>query len=383
MDGHTESSSIEITRSPAGQTRFSRSYTIDEQPVGRSTVLEQYKACLVGPAAPLHLFGLGSEHPDKTRYSPDQILSLLPPEAASLQVVDFLRRALIQDRMDWKTASTGLRTVIRVVELLADQSAQPSLFPLLMDEPAAVLDSSMARDVWSILELIGQQRQVIVAARVPPAHASGRTILLPSRDSSNCGVVGFAYRLGGHLRQQKPPSSRPPSFSFSVGDRYQGEETRRLEFKEVKGGRAVGSICKLVDQYVVAFLNSADILGTILWGVRDEDRRVVGVHLPSEQRDNLRKRITDKLHNITPTIPPTAYRLELLPVWDRESPKKDLFIVSVTVPRADNILLYSTGGQEIYVKTDAGKKHLSALEIQHEVLSRAGYTIQTRVVQEE
>jgi predicted HTH transcriptional regulator len=52
------------------------------------------------------------------------------------------------------------------------------------------------------------------------------------------------------------------------------EESLTCELKEVKT-RPVQAIGKIVDRYVVAFLNAAG--GSIYWGIRDADRVVTGV----------------------------------------------------------------------------------------------------------
>ncbi len=53
------------------------------------------------------------------------------------------------------------------------------------------------------------------------------------------------------------------------------EETRFFEFKEIKGANPVNSIKNTCDEYVVSFLNSNG--GSVFWGIRDNDRIVVGV----------------------------------------------------------------------------------------------------------
>ena len=47
-------------------------------------------------------------------------------------------------------------------------------------------------------------------------------------------------------------------------------------------------------------------------------------------------------------------------------------ICTYCAPQVRRTLLFSTGSQEIYVKTDAEKRKLSALEIQQELLRRVG-----------
>ena len=137
------------------------------------------------------------------------------------------------------------------------------------------------------------------------------------------------------------------------------EETRYHEFKEVKGLNPVRSIRKIVDEYVVAFLNREG--GRIYWGIRDEDRVVVGVQLNFRQRDEVRRAITDQICRIQPALAPSAYQINFHEVHRDGQALPDLFVVEVVVPRTQTNLLYFTGANEVFVKTDAGKKRLSGL----------------------
>jgi len=146
------------------------------------------------------------------------------------------------------------------------------------------------------------------------------------------------------------------------------EETRYHEFKEIKGLNPVRAIRKIVDEYVVAFLNREG--GRIYWGIRDEDRVVVGVHLNFRQRDEVRRAITDQICRIQPALAPSAYQINFHEVFKDGQPVLDLFVIEVVVPRSQTNLLYFTGANEVFVKTDAGKKRLSGLELQDEIVRR-------------
>jgi hypothetical protein len=123
------------------------------------------------------------------------------------------------------------------------------------------------------------------------------------------------------------------------------EETLHCEFKEVKGRNPVKAIANVVDEYVVAYLNSDG--GSIYWGIRDSDRVVAGVPLSFKQRDELRKVITNKLTNIQPPISPTAYHVHLHKVYEsatNDEPISDLSLVEVVAPPVFTNDLYFTGG---------------------------------------
>jgi hypothetical protein len=160
-------------------------------------------------------------------------------------------------------------------------------------------------------------------------------------------------------------------YTFILNRPVDVEETRHYEFKEVKGGKPLDAIKNRCDEYVVAFLNSDG--GRILWGIRDSDRYVVGVTLSSAERDALRRIVTNQLHQIKPPISPTAYQINLYPVYEDESCEEeveDKYVVEVVAPRVFGNDLYSTGSGQVFVKTDSGKKLLSFQEVQDEIRRR-------------
>src|ERR1700728_1627503 len=119
--------------------------------------------------------------------------------------------------------------------------------------------------------------------------------------------------------------------TYEFGKTLLLEESRGIEFKEVRGNNPVNSIVNTADEYAVAFLNAEG--GRILWGVRDSDGIVVGIPLDRQQRDRLRKSITDKLHSIQPPIDPTQFELNLHPVRFTETPGS-LYVAELIVPAA-------------------------------------------------
>lgn len=161
------------------------------------------------------------------------------------------------------------------------------------------------------------------------------------------------------------------SYTFVIDRPVEIEETRYYEFKQIKGGKPLDTIKNTCDEYVVAFLNSAG--GRIFWGIRDSDRHAVGVTLLSGERDALRKTVTNQLHQIKPPISPTAYQINLYPVYEDETCEKevaDRYIVEIVAPPVFGNDLYSTGSGQVFVKTDSGKKLLSFQEVQDEIRRR-------------
>lgn len=159
---------------------------------------------------------------------------------------------------------------------------------------------------------------------------------------------------------------------FSLGTPVDLEEMHNCEFKEIKGNNPTGSISSLVDEYVVAWLNSMKSGGKIYWGIRNDDRIVVGINVDYRTRDEIRRVVTDKLMQINPKIPPSSYSIEFFQVLDDKSlPIQDLYVLEVSVPQpSSEVMLYATGKNEVFIKTDSGKKKLDVFELQAETIKR-------------
>jgi hypothetical protein len=144
-----------------------------------------------------------------------------------------------------------------------------------------------------------------------------------SQEFSQLGPTKFVIGDAGSLTQftVKPSEFRRVAVAieemFSIGHSefilnrpVLIEETRHFEFKEVRStAGAVDSIVNASDNYAVAFLNGEG--GRVYWGIRNEDRVVVGVRLNYAERDKVRRDVTSKLNQIEPRVDPSRYRLEL------------------------------------------------------------------------
>jgi hypothetical protein len=160
-------------------------------------------------------------------------------------------------------------------------------------------------------------------------------------------------------------SDSVPRFVF--GEPLKIEETREYEFKEVTSIKPYDAIANTADEYAVAFLNSEG--GRIFWGVRDRDRVVVGVQLDGQDRDRLRRTVTNKLGAIRPAIDPTLYRLDIHPV-SHPSGGKDLFVVELVIPQVRNTQPYFTCGNESFIRLDGVKRKLAGPELTEWIIRR-------------
>jgi len=158
---------------------------------------------------------------------------------------------------------------------------------------------------------------------------------------------------------------------YMQGDTVSLEENIETEFKEVKGNNPTSSILSLVDQYVVAFLNVLPKkIGRILWGITDS-RSIVGVKLTYDDRDKLRREISNKLSQINPHVPHQNYKIKNHNIYNSIYEKiEGLFIVEVIVIPTDSQFFYATAKDEVYMKTDGGKKKMKMQELQIEIRDR-------------
>lgn len=270
--------------------------------------------------------------------------------------------------LEGSAGSGGQRSLLELLwQFTIFQRAQFKL-PLILDDFSWRWPQELLPFVHQLLEVIARESQVIV--------------LDPHGRSVECGTAQVISAPGGHTSlagynplygTRRPNLRRSPQSKWVRGAKFHKQESRVCEFKEVKGGNPLGAIKGVVDQYAVAFLNAGvSQEGAIFWGIRDEDRTIVGVQLRQKECDELRRVVTERLHQIVPPIAPTAYRIELHPVSEGAVVINDLYVVEVRIPSVRRTLLFSTGGQDVYVKTDAGKRRLSALEIQQELIRRLG-----------
>jgi serine/threonine protein kinase len=162
--------------------------------------------------------------------------------------------------------------------------------------------------------------------------------------------------------------SSEPVEEYRLNQPVSLEETRTCEFKEVKASDPTLAIKRIIEEYVVAYLNSEG--GRIFWGIRDEDRTVVGVKATYRQRDLIRRLIIDKMTHIQPAVAPTAYRVNFHEVLDGDQLMPDLYVIEVIVPKPLTNFLYFTSDNRVFVKTDSGKKQLTGPEIQDEIIWR-------------
>ena len=156
--------------------------------------------------------------------------------------------------------------------------------------------------------------------------------------------------------------TEPTQIRFVQGLPVPFEETLFYEFKEITGGNPANRITKDSDEYAVAFLNREG--GRIFWGVRDSDRITIGVTLNEQQRDDVRRIVSEKLGSIDPPISVGGWHLKFHNVYDFQGEAiENLWVIELVVlPPQERDVFYTNSGK-LFVKTDGGKQKLQKAEI--------------------
>ncbi|WP_366289929.1 AAA family ATPase [Paenibacillus sp. AN1007] len=251
---------------------------------------------------------------------------------------------------------------------------------ILIDEFGGDLDSNSFSILMSLLDSISRKIQVIIVMSSYHVHSlklEKKSIeLLHVTNPSDRNKCGFKYDfldsiLSTRIQSSDSPITKNKIVQYVMNSKIKLEENIDMEFKEVKGINSIDSILSTVDQYVVAYLNiKRNIIGKVLWGISD-DRTVMGVKLAYSERDKLRRDVVNKLSQISPPVPSQVYSILLVEVYDEDMKVlEDKYIVEVTVYPYSSEYFFSTGKDEVYIKTDGGKRKLKTHEIQIELKSR-------------
>ena len=303
----------------------------------------------------------------------------LPRELPELKEIENVLPDTLRRRADWvrlresgafsASASQGQHSIAVLVAQLAARLRAQVKIPLVLDDwnsrwwdtPTESLARALLDEILLVSQVIVLSPDASMFGSVPHHATLWDHVVKP--------IAWFDY---GYL-ERRPNLQRRPTTDWVLGSKLRVQESRTCEYKEVKGTHALESIKSTVDQYVVAFMNAGVTQeGAIFWGVRDEDHVVTGVQLTLKQCDELKRVVTERLHQIVPPIAPTAYRIELHAVTEGSRTVPDTYVVEVRIPSVRRTLLFATGRQEVHVKTDAGKRKLTVVELQQELIKRLG-----------
>jgi AAA15 family ATPase/GTPase len=283
-------------------------------------------------------------------------------------------------------ASLGVERLLRIISVISMHSKLIYKTPLILDEIFFVFDDKHRKFIATLLSRYAEGNQIILFSSENSTEyfkEATAFFTLPLPKAQIVSTISYdsyhinqdSYLIPGNDIIDNNEAKKTDIIRYIKDSILHEEEHRFIEFKEVKGQNPISSILDLVDQYVVAYLNeNSNQSGRIIWGVTDEERKVVGVTLNHKQRDELRKHITDKLGQIKPQLTPSLYKVNILQVHDLHLKEiTNLYVVEVIVEQHTNDLLYATSKNEIFIKTDGGKRKLNPLEIQQEILHRSKF----------
>ena len=153
------------------------------------------------------------------------------------------------------------------------------------------------------------------------------------------------------------------NYKFIEGEKCQFEEDTTHEFKEVKGNNQTKSIQNVVEEYIIAFLNSSG--GSIFWGICD-DTTVKSISLCAAQKDEIRKAINNKLRTLEPQIDPTQIGV----IFHNVASSDDGYVVEVTVPKSNSDGLFFNSSGNTWVRLNGCKQKLQGLALQDYIIKR-------------
>jgi hypothetical protein len=152
-------------------------------------------------------------------------------------------------------------------------------------------------------------------------------------------------------------------YQFYEGKKVSFEEDLTHEFKEVKGNNPTKSIQNLVDEYVLAFLNSSG--GSIFWGICDNGF-VKSLQLDSSGKDQINKAINLKINTIEPSIDPTQIDV----TFHNVSGIENGYVLEVNVPKSNSLGLFFNSSGNTWVRVNGCKQKLQGVALQDYIIQR-------------
>ena len=152
-------------------------------------------------------------------------------------------------------------------------------------------------------------------------------------------------------------------YKFSEGEHCSLEEDLTHEFKEVKGNNPAKSIQSLVDEYILAFLNSSG--GSIFWGICDNGI-IKSLKLNSIQKDQIRKVVNSKINIIEPSLDPTQIEVNFHNVSNVENG----YVLEVNVPKSNSLGLFFNSSGNTWVRINGCKQKLQGVALQEYIIQR-------------
>lgn len=276
--------------------------------------------------------------------------------------------------------SGGIQTFYHILNILFNT---PTNSVLLIDEPFAILDSYT---IDQLLYIMGEMKGIQFILTSNPrlvVHNDFNQIYLDTQrkyigryerlDFDYKRVFNDVLKLSStSLKDKELIFDERPIIKYELGKEIEEVEKRNVEFKEIKGNNPCNSIIDNAEIYINSFLNSKTSgIGIIKWGITD-DGIVKGVGLSKKDRDIIDRKISERIGQMKPYVSTESIQITFEEVVCNNEIIKDLFVVEISVESVASNILFSTSKNEIYIKTDGGKRKLNSFEIQQELQRRLG-----------
>lgn len=211
------------------------------------------------------------------------------------------------------------------------------------------------------LEAIFTQQNINTLYLLPPSRQMSPVSYNYQMISRNMPNTGATNDIGDSIEP----------VLYRTGDLFPYGENPAIELKEIKGNRPCNSIIANAEIYINAYLNSSlQETGKIFWGVAN-DRTITGVRLSYEEIDTIQRKISEVLSQAEPYVSPDLYSIKFNKIATASGAvQSDTYIVEVDVFPYPSDWLYATSKGEVFIKTPGGKRKLSNLQIQEQILLR-------------
>ncbi len=264
----------------------------------------------------------------------------------------------------------------RYLDFVCLLSKIPAGSILIADGILAGMDETMCYMIIDILSKLKGVQLILAENRRLESIFTQQNIntlylLPPSRQTS---PVSYNYQIISHNMPNTGAADTGDSIEpvlYRTGDLFPYGENPAIELKEIKGNRPCNSIIANAEIYVNAYLNSSlQETGKIFWGIAN-DRTITGVRLSYEEIDTIQRKISEVLSQAEPYVSPDLYNIKFNKIATASGEvQPDTYIVEVDVFPYPSDWLYATSKGEVFIKTPGGKRKLSNLQIQEQILLR-------------
>lgn len=259
---------------------------------------------------------------------------------------------------------------------------------LLLDEPFEKCDMAAGPEMIKILSKFVKKRSVqvilTVSSMLSLENREGVEVAVLEEEVKRAaaGAQTFDYRrdfdsaeklqsVHGHFEAASSPAK--PVVKYELNRTVDETEKRNVEFKEIRGQNPCRSIVDNAEIYINAFLNSrVSGTGVIKWGITD-DGVVKGVQLSRKDKDLIDRQISERIGQMKPYVSTENIHISFEEVGSGGDIVPELYVIEITVESFASDFLFSTGKNEVYIKTEGGKRRLNSLEIQQEFGRRLNF----------